>query len=248
MKSNKRKEIIGEVEPVNPPALVREFGLAVVTNFGDVALDAGDLLFDSLITNDALKAVPFVGAVYALGKCTYTIANVCLLRQTYNFIKQFNSNVLPEKKRKEYLKKITRKDKTLYKEIERVLLLLNKTIDSIKAKVLANFYFSFCNGTITWSQFCELSDANNRMFVSDYRELLKKDYEKVIDSKTKFDSGEPYSLNLDRLVGLGIFSKNQLSGSLYTPEIRMTDYRYFITDFGLLFKKTMMINVSDLEE
>ena len=47
------------------------------------------------------------------------------------------------------------------------MILLDKTIDTDKAEDLASFYKAYIKNDIFWDDFCELSEALNRMFISD---------------------------------------------------------------------------------
>lgn len=223
--------------------ITKSLGLSI---FGNISADLLSLAAESAInifsSNDLVKSIPIVGAVISLCKFGVSISNLVSLKKTINFIRQLNENTLNEKAREKHLNKLKGNDKALLKELEKVILILENASSIEKTKVLGNLYFCFLDGRIKWNSFCELAEANNRMFDSDYSILFKKNHTLLISGQTKIDEGENYSSGLDRMVGLGLFSKNQLTGILYTEEVRCEHYKYFLTNFGELFIKCATVS------
>ena len=68
-----------------------------------------------------------------------------LMKQTFNFIDEFiDSGKL--KKYKESLNSMVRTE-----ELGRVIIILNKTIETIKSRILARFYRNYAEGEFVWS-------------------------------------------------------------------------------------------------
>jgi len=78
------------------------------------------------------------------------------------------------------------------------MIILDKTIDKSKARILANFFIAYVKGAISWSKFCELSEALDRLFVSDIQMLNRI---ANLEHNMLFEEG---GYSADRLVSVGL--------------------------------------------
>ena len=91
---------------------------------------------------------------------------------------------------------------------------------------------SSVKGAISWEKFCELTEANRRMFVSDYALL----FEAAIKDGLKIQGRELYQV--DRLISLGLLqNQNRLGGNVWidftdNPE-KQNDI--IVTSLGMTF-------------
>ena len=96
------------------------------------------------------------------------------------------------------------------KELGRVLIILGNQVEQIQSQVLGSFYAAYVKGAISWEKFCELSEANRRMFISDYQIL----FEAAINDGLKIQNRELYQV--DRLISLGLLqNQNRLGGNVW---------------------------------
>ena len=65
---------------------------------------------------------------------------------------------------------------------------------NVKSAILGKIFNAYVNGKMGWDKFCELSEVNERMFVSDYKMLLS-------DEKMQYTNG---NYIISRLIALGI--------------------------------------------
>ena len=117
-------------------------------------------------------------------------------------------------------------------ELGRVLIILGNQIEQIQSRVLGSFYAAYVKGAISWGKFCELSEANHRMFISDYQIL----FEAAINDGLKIRNRELYQV--DRLISLGLLqNQNRLGGDVWfgfvdNPE---KENDIIVTSFGKTF-------------
>lgn len=169
-----------------------------------------ELGLDVLLESEALKGIPVVNTMAAICKTGYNLHERNLIKQTLAFISEFNSESIPQKKLDEHREKLNADPKEAEKELSRVLIILGKQIDEIQSKVSGSFYASYVKGTISWEKFCELTEANRRMFVSDYALL----FEAAIKGGLKIQNRELYQV--DRLISLGLLqNQNRLGGNVW---------------------------------
>ena len=169
-----------------------------------------ELGLDVLLESEALKGIPVVNTMAAICKTGYNLHERNLIKQTLAFISEFNSESIPQKKLDEHREKLNADPKEAEKELSRVLIILGKQIDEIQSKVSGSFYASYVKGTISWEKFCELTEANRRMFVSDYALL----FEAAIKGGLKIQNRELYQV--DRLISLGLLqNQTRLGGNVW---------------------------------
>ena len=169
-----------------------------------------ELGLDVLLESEALKGIPVVNTMAAICKTGYNLHERNLIKQTLAFISEFNSESIPQKKLDEHREKLNADPKEAEKELSRVLIILGKQIDEIQSKVSGSFYASYVKGAISWEKFCELTEANRRMFVSDYALL----FEAAIKGGLKIQNRELYQV--DRLISLGLLqNQNRLGGNVW---------------------------------
>lgn len=85
---------------------------------------------------------------------------------------------------------------------------------------------------ISWEKFCELSEANRRMFISDYQIL----FEAAINDGLKIQNRELYQV--DRLISLGLLqNQNRLGGNVWLDFVDDPEKQndIIVTSFGKTF-------------
>ena len=219
------------------PSMKETLFSPVILNLGSPLLDIAEASLDSVMEDGMLKDIPVLGAIASLCRAGASIRERNLIRQTAAFISSFNNGSITDDELYSYRDKLENDNKRTEKELGRVILLLDRMIEEIQSKMLGAFYRSYVKGGISWDKFCELSEANERMFVSDYvvleaicREPIKQDLE-ITDKKM---------YKIQRLESLGLVMENRTkphSGNvLLYPD---TDCRFVSTPLGGTFFSLM---------
>ncbi len=169
-------------------------------HLGDVLGEAVEFGIDSVLDEGVFRDIPIFSTVLGLAKTAQNIYDRNLLRQTAIFIQAFNAGSIPLKKLQKHREKIDSDPKYAEKELGRVLILLNSNIDLEKSKNLAKFYRAYVEETISWEQFCELSDVISRIFIADIQLLYK------IFNHQVSDTTQCKNYQVDRLVSLGLLN------------------------------------------
>lgn len=198
----------------------------------EIVAEYAEIGIDALLDNEVLKEIPVVGTLSALCKVGYNLHERNLIKQTLAFITEFNSDSISQEKLDAHREKLEANPQEAEKELGRVLIILGKQVEQIQSQVLGSFYAAYIKGAISWEKFCELSEANRRMFVSDYQIL----FEAAINDGLKIQSRELYQV--DRLISLGLLqNQNRLGGDDW---IKMMDNPekqndIIVTSFGRTF-------------
>lgn len=117
-------------------------------------------------------------------------------------------------------------------ELGRVLILLNKNIDTIKSIFEARFYAAYIDNSISWDEFCELCDITDRLFISDISNLKEAYVNKGVTNEMTI------TYKYDRLISVGLLTNEaRLSGGIMMLEIDSKTPQIIIkfTNIGNMF-------------
>lgn len=166
----------------------------LVDDINNLGIDFMEIGLDALIDNEVVKDIPIVKSLFAVGKTAIAIRNRHLLKKTLVFIQEMKSGKLNQTKFEDYKQRLTN-DKFKEQEIERVIIILDRFIDNIRAKYLAKIYVGYINSNINWDEFCDFSEIIDKLLISDFVSLQKsyskqKFYEndEIFDSHKRFES------------------------------------------------------------
>lgn len=198
----------------------------------EIVAEYAEIGIDVLLDNEVLKEIPVVGTLSSLCKVGYNVHERNLIKQTLAFITEFNSGSISKEKLDEHREKLEANPKETEKELGRILIILGEQVEQIQSQVLGSFYAAYIKGAISWEKFCELSEANRRMFISDYQIL----FEAAINNGLKIQSRELYQA--DRLISLGLLqNQNRLGGDVWIEMVDNPEKQsdIIITSFGKTF-------------
>ena len=148
------------------------FGKSLIDpNLTDAAIEVVESSLDDILDCPAVDDIPVLRSIIGIGKTIVGIRERNLLRQTSQFITTFNAGTIPEEDLNRYQSEMLSDPKKIQNELERVLLLLDATLDVEKSELLARFYRAYVMRAITWETFRELSEVINQLVLEDLRTL-----------------------------------------------------------------------------
>ncbi len=204
------------------------------TSIADLGIEFAELGIDSILSEGILKDIPIIGTIVGLGKLAHNVHDRNLLKQTLTFINEFNKGLVSYEKKENHRKKLQNDPKKLEEELGRVLILLDRNIDTLKSIFEANFYTAYVEEKINWDEFCELCDITDRLFISDIT-ILKEAYK---------NSGVRESTTLtykhDRLNSVGLLENDtRISSGWVLTDIEEDDDELYmkLTTIGEVFCK-----------
>lgn len=203
-----------------------------VSDFKDSLLEYSELALDSVMDDGLLKDIPILGTIASLCKTGVNIHDRHMLKQTALFLVSVNDGTIATETLLEHKLLIENNPKKGEAELSRVLLLISRSTEQIQAIILGSFYKAYINGLITWGKFCELTEANNRMFLDDF-ELLRLFYEHSLSQRMIPDDTIAQA---QRLVSLGLLIQNHTEATVSDQTLNIgLDIPFTISSFGKLF-------------
>lgn len=171
----------------------------------DIGMDYLEIGLDSLLEAGTLQEIPIVKTIVSVCKVGINWHERNLLHQLFAFIQELNSGTITPEELQKHKDKIEHDPQQFEKELGRITFILTEQLDLVQSRVLAAIYRSYINQEIEWDKFCELSEANRRIFANDYKILARFNW-----SVAK-KPGTNSLYQLDRLVSVGLLrNKNRI--------------------------------------
>ena len=190
-----------------------------------------DTSIDLLIDEECVSSIPFVSIVMAAFHIGKTVRERYHLEKLSEFIQEIAAGTIDEKKRQKYLTTWHSNKKNREKELEYLIVIIDRFLHKNMARMLARVYLAYLEKKISWQEVLCYSAVIDRLLPGDY-EALKR------GNKNDVDFGDTEDTVL-RLVGLGLMVSHgkdfqmSVSETLSIPVNSRADYN--ITDFGQKF-------------
>ena len=150
-----------------------------MANSVDLTLDYAEMALDHFLDFDLLKDVPLLGTVAKAGQATFTIKNLVMARNYYVFITDLRSDHVTTERIYKHTKKLQENPKQLIKELEMLLVYIEKYQEVEKAQYMANIYRAYlrqsvgCAFGIDWKTTTAFFEILDRLLPQDIHDLEK---------------------------------------------------------------------------
>lgn len=178
---------------------------------------------DNLIDNPVVNDIPFVSAITNGIKFGLDVRARFLLKKTTLFIEELKSTSVDQEKLDNYRKKVEKNKEYLYRELENVLIYLDKISEPEKAKYLAAVYKAYIYEQISYTEMRDYFSVTDRLFLSDFGEI------KRVYPKEGIAVGDNINDSDFRLLSLGIFNDDNRfmnTGFLKGPDMSSFSLRF----------------------
>ena len=162
----------------------------------ELRADLCEFGIEAVFNNSTLPLASFFNPLL---KYSFSIRERKLVRNTLYFLTGFQSGDIDEDKLKEYKRKLQDDYSYFEEETTRIVMILENTVEVIRAKIIGCLYMNMINGRITHTEFCEYSDLTNRLYISEFEYLSKK-------------TGKIPKHTFNRMIGLGIMTSGMRFG------------------------------------
>ena len=186
--------------------LLPSFRDSIFSPLSDPASELLETGIDMILESDALKEIPIVSTVSAVCKIGINLHERNLLKQTFEFLRGFNDGSIDAATLEAHRLELEADPEKQEKELSRVMIILGKQVDDLQSRILGSFYSAFIKGAVSWNKFCELADANSRMFSSDYSILA------IAARENGINLADQELYQVDRLISLGLLSQSHRIG------------------------------------
>ena len=191
-----------EVNKMEEQSLALSFGDSITYEVSNVALDYAELGLDALTKDGLLKEIPIVSTVVSLYRIGESIREKHHVVKLICFLNQFNEGIIDEDKRQAYRYKFYSDKEFRSKELEYILVLVDRYISFDKPRMLAKLYLAYLDEKIIWEEFTMYAEVIDRFILLDYKMLVSDARQFIV----KRNLGEETVL---RLMALGLVTEDR---------------------------------------
>ncbi len=199
--------------------IVPKFNDSLVIDSSDIVCDYLELGIDSILENNGLKEIPIIKTFISIGKITNNIRERNLMKNLAIFLNELNSGSIDKEKLNKHKEELKQDRKKAEKELGRVLIILEQTIDNIKSSILGKLYKAYINQEIDWNLFIEYTEITNRLYVNDLNVLSLIFKKQLSDTSNRNDL-----YKIERLNSLGIINLAPMSIFIGSTGSRQDSY------------------------
>ncbi len=198
------------------------------SNVGDILIDISEVGLDSIVDSELIKEVPVIKTIVSVYKLGHTLRERSYIRKLAKFLSEISNGKEDKEKLEAYLGRIANNRITFQRELEYVLIILDRFISEEKSNLLGKLYVAYIKREIDWKGFCQYSETIDRLLIGDFRCLH-------IDVRENKNRSEYEYSSLQRLEGLGLVKPNEKTSAYDvngTPISWQHDGTYVLTSFG----------------
>lgn len=214
--------------------IIPSFKASLFNDATDAIIELSELGIDSILDDGLFKELPIVNVLVGIKNTAQNIHDRNLLKQTLEFIQEFNTGTINKEKLQKYKEMLEKDSKKAEKELGRVIIVLNSTIESEKSKMLANLFRNYINESINWEEFCEFSEIVRLLFIKDVTYLKK-----IYTGQMK-DTSNCLLYPIDRLTSLGLINTSVKSVVMSSRAASRTDKFLNLTAIGGKFYQSII--------
>ena len=182
----------------NEYTLSQSFCDSIKEELIDIVGELSEVGLDTITEDEGLKSIPFISTAISLYKIGTTIREKHHLKKLVAFIMEINKNI-DNDKREKYIKKFNENKKFRKKELEYIIIILDRYLNHDKSKWLAKLYIAYLSNNLTWIEFLQYSEIINNFLPGD--EIFLK-YDRVPK-----DSRYSYNVYVERFCAMGLLEK-----------------------------------------
>lgn len=217
---------------MNNQSIALSFGDSLTTEVSGLIGEYAEIGLDAFAEDGLFKDIPFIStavSIYRIGKTIHERHHIAKL---ISFLDEMNKGIADEKSRQKYREKFRNNEEFRNKELEYVMLLIDRYISFDKPQMLARLYMAYLDSTLTWDEFKKYAEVIDHFLPGDLQELQKGNqydvhYLNVSDSLLRL-----ISMGFVMECGKEIETPTTL-GSIRIPP--MAEKNYAVTLFGSKF-------------
>lgn len=217
--------------------LANSFAESLSEEYIDVCSDIIEAGIDSLMDDGILKDIPFISVAVSVCKIGKNVHDRYQIKKMAAFLDAINNGLADELDREKHKERLLKDKKTSIRELEYVLLIIDRYIGLKKPQMLGKLYLAYLNYIINWEQFSMYAEVIDRFLPRDY--WILQNSSEYLSNQNAIDDSHL------RLVALGLivedtdskwFENNSKGGYSITSaslsRVQKQERKFFRTSFG----------------
>ncbi len=200
-----------------------------------VAAELMEAGLDSVMDDGLLKEVPILSVAVSLYKIGHSVKERHYIRKLATFVDTINKGIADDERRNYYKNKVKDNPKQRDKELEYILILIDRYIHYDKSEKLAKLYLAYLDQTINWTRFTEYAEILDRFLPADIVALKQFGIDAIDLSPDRRLRLSAIGL-IEAEENMPQFNIDENTGHLMVTE---ENTRYSLTDFADIFLKIL---------
>ena len=147
---------------------------SITEETGNAAAGILEVGLDSILEDGLLKDIPLLSTATSLYKIGRSINERHYIKKLAKFIQTINDGLVGEAQVKEFRDRILQDQKKTEKELEYILILVDRYISYGKSTIIAKLYLSYLGCKLNWEEFSMYSEVTDQLFMNDLDFLRKE--------------------------------------------------------------------------
>lgn len=152
---------------------------SITDEAGSAVADILEVGLDSVFEDSLLKDVPLLSTAISLYKIGYSFKERHYLKKLAEFVHAMNNGLAKDAQVKRVKDRILHDQKKSNKELEYILLLVDRYISRGKPTIIAKLYLSYLDNKLSWEEFTMYSEITDQLFINDL-DFLRKEENQII--------------------------------------------------------------------
>lgn len=211
-------------------SLSLSFSNSLSEDVAGIASEYAELGLDALTEDGLFKEIPIIStfmSVYRIGNSIWERHHIAKL---IAFLNEINSAIADEEKRMKYREKFSGNEKFRDRELEYIIILIDRYITFDKPQMLAKLYLAYLDGKMTWKELTMYAETIDRFLPGDWNLLDENKLSAYTPESTAVDG-------VQRLISMGLVSQKwQKPGAVSYQGEPIGGFGlkgYALTDFGI---------------
>ena len=237
------KKIEGEQDIFD---IVPALSESLFVDMSEITIDIGESLIEDVFNSDLIDQIPVVRVLKAIGTFGINLRELHLMRNTLIFLQSFKNGSITDEQISKYTNKHFKNSKRFNKELERVLLILDRQTEIEKIKILANFFRALVKRELSYDIYLDYTSLIDKILLTDV-EMLKSIWKPTPDFDCKIYPSQSSKRVLNRLNTLGIGEIMFNNSSDRGPFFYYDQYSCDFINIGIFGKKIVLKNTVDVK-
>ena len=154
-------------------SIARSFGNSLSEEVPSLIGEYAEIGLDALTEESLFKDVPFISTAVSIYRIGKTLRERNHIAKLISFLTEMNNGIANEKERLKYQEKFRNNEKFRTKELEYVMLLIDRYVSFDKPQILARLYLAYLDDNLTWGEFKKYAEVIDHFLPGDLQELQK---------------------------------------------------------------------------
>ena len=157
----------------NKLSIIDSFSKLIISDSTETIANIAELGLDSILDDGLLKDIPLLSTAIAVFKFGSKIKLAHEVKKLAIFISSLNNNIVDKDNIRKYKERKMTGHKEIKRELEYLLVVLEKYLEYEKPDLLAKLYIAYLDNIIDWNTFSAYSIVVNQIFLQDIKVLLQ---------------------------------------------------------------------------